>query len=228
MDRMGSSIIQLKGIKKVYGKGDSAVNALNSVNIDIGKGEMLAIMGPSGSGKSTLLNIIGLLDDATAGIYVLNNTTVNKMSLSDKALLRNSTFGFVVQDFALIEKYTVEQNVEIPFAYLKEKTSKREKNERLRNVLVKLGIEDKRYELACDLSGGQRQRVAIARAIINNPEIILADEPTGALDSVTANEIINVLKELNKSGKTVIVITHDKDIATNCNKVINIKDGMMG
>jgi putative ABC transport system ATP-binding protein len=228
MDRMGSSIIQLKGIKKVYGKGDSAVNALNSVNIDIGKGEMLAIMGPSGSGKSTLLNIIGLLDDATAGIYVLNNTTVNKMSLSDKALLRNSTFGFVVQDFALIEKYTVEQNVEIPFAYLKEKISKREKNERLRNVLVKLGIEDKRYELACDLSGGQRQRVAIARAIINNPEIILADEPTGALDSVTANEIINVLKELNKSGKTVIVITHDKDIATNCNKVINIKDGMMG
>ena len=220
-------IIQLKDVKKIYGKGNSAINALRNVNININKGEMLAIMGPSGSGKSTLLNIIGLLDDATEGSYSLNSNSIDMISSKDKAFLRNKKFGFVVQDFALIEEYTVEQNVEIPFAYLKEKFSKREKNERIKNVLKKLGIEEKRYELVRNLSGGQRQRVAIARAIVNNPEIILADEPTGALDSTTANEIINVLKELNNNGKTVIVITHDKDIAANCNKIISIKDGII-
>lgn len=221
----GTPIIELSNIKKVYGQGNSAVNALREIDISIEKGEMLSIMGPSGSGKSSLLNIIGLLDDATDGSYKLQGNLISTLSSSDKAELRNTTFGFVVQDFALIEKYTVLQNVEIPFVYLKSKINKKEKNERIHNVLKLLGIEEKKYELAHNLSGGQRQRVSIARAIINNPEIILADEPTGALDSITANEIINILKELNNTGKTVIIITHDKDVASHCNRTINIKDG---
>lgn len=221
----GTPIIELSNIKKVYGQGNSAVNALREIDISIEKGEMLSIMGPSGSGKSSLLNIIGLLDDATDGSYKLHDNLISTLSSSDKAELRNTTFGFVVQDFALIEKYTVLQNVEIPFVYLKSKITKKEKNERIHNVLKLLGIEEKKYELAHNLSGGQRQRVSIARAIINNPEIILADEPTGALDSITANEIINILKELNNTGKTVIIITHDKDVASHCNRTINIKDG---
>lgn len=221
----GTPIIELSNIKKVYGQGNSAVNALREIDISIEKGEMLSIMGPSGSGKSSLLNIIGLLDDATDGSYKLHGNLISTLSSSDKAELRNTTFGFVVQDFALIEKYTVLQNVEIPFVYLKSKITKKEKNERIHNVLKLLGIEEKKYELAHNLSGGQRQRVSIARAIINNPEIILADEPTGALDSITANEIINILKELNNTGKTVIIITHDKDVASHCNRTINIKDG---
>ncbi|WP_017414128.1 ABC transporter ATP-binding protein [Clostridium tunisiense] len=221
----GTPIIELSNIKKVYGQGNSAVNALREIDISIEKGEMLSIMGPSGSGKSSLLNIIGLLDDATDGSYKLQGNLISTLSSSDKAELRNTTFGFVVQDFALIEKYTVLQNIEIPFVYLKSKITKKEKNERIHNVLKLLGIEEKKYELAHNLSGGQRQRVSIARAIINNPEIILADEPTGALDSITANEIINILKELNNTGKTVIIITHDKDVASHCNRTINIKDG---
>lgn len=227
MVKTGEPIIQLKNIKKVYGVGNSAVEALRNLNVEINKGEMLAIMGPSGSGKSTLLNIIGLLDEATDGDYVLDGEKVSKISSSKKALLRNSTFGFVVQDFALVEKYTVEQNIEIPFAYSKEKISKKVRTKKSEEVLTMLGIEDKRHELACNLSGGQRQRVAIARAIINNPEIILADEPTGALDSVTANDIISILKDLNRSGKTVIIITHDKEIAESCKRVVNIKDGQI-
>ncbi|MCY6960464.1 ABC transporter ATP-binding protein [Clostridium brassicae] len=220
-------IIELNSIRKIYGKGDSAVNALRNVNISINKGEMLAIMGPSGSGKSTLLNIMGLLDDLTEGNYKLFGSSVKGISSKDKASLRNMKLGFIVQDFALVEKYTVEQNIEIPFAYLKKRISKEEKNEKIKEVLKKLDIESKRYELVCNLSGGQRQRVSIARAIINEPEIILADEPTGSLDSKTAKEIINVLKELNNRGKTVVIITHDKNIAESCNRMINIKDGII-
>lgn len=218
-------IIELNNVEKVYGKGNSAVNALRQVNITIGKGEMLAIMGPSGSGKSTLLNILGLLDNLTDGEYKLLGESVNTISSKDKALLRNMRLGFVVQDFALVEKYTVEQNVEIPFTYLKKRISKKDRSERIEAVLKKLGIESKQHELVCNLSGGQRQRVSIARAIINEPEVILADEPTGALDSKTAKEIMNVLKELNSRGKTVVIITHDKNVAESCNRVINIKDG---
>ncbi len=222
-----SSIIELNNIKKIYGNGNSAVNALRNVNISINKGEMLAIMGPSGSGKSTLLNIIGLLDDVTDGDYKLLGNSVNGISLKSKAFLRNMRLGFVVQDFALVEKYTVEQNIEIPFTYLKKRISKKEKSERIEKVLKKLGIDSKRYELVCNLSGGQRQRVSIARAIINEPEIILADEPTGSLDSKTAKEIMNVLKELNSRGKTVVIITHDKNVAESGNRIINIKDGII-
>lgn len=184
-------------------------------------------MGPSGSGKSSLLNIIGLLDTATDGNYELDGVSIDSLSSKDKAALRNSKFGFIVQDFALVEKYTVKQNIEIPFSYSKHKTSKAEKNKLVLNVLTRLGIADKINELAYNLSGGQRQRVAIARALINNPEIILADEPTGALDSKNAKEIINILKELNKQGKTILVITHDKNIAASCNNIIGIKDGVL-
>lgn len=224
---ISNSIIQLKNIKKTYGKGNGTVNALKNVNLNIRKGEMLAIMGSSGSGKSTLLNIIGLLDDATKGGYELFGNSVKKMSSKDKALYRNMKLGFIVQDFALIEKYTVEQNVEIPFTYLKKRISKKEKRKIVTESLESLGIEEKRFELAYNLSGGQRQRVAIARAIVNKPEIILADEPTGALDSETTKEIMNILKELNNNGKTVIIITHDKDVAEKCDRIVNIKDGII-
>ncbi|NMA65964.1 MAG: ABC transporter ATP-binding protein [Clostridiaceae bacterium] len=220
-------MIKLRNITKVYGEGNSSVYALREINLDIEKEEMIAIMGPSGSGKSTLLNIIGLLDDASKGNYIFMGNNVQNMSIKEKALLRNQKLGFVVQDFALVEKYTVKQNVEIPFAYRKDKLSKKEQEKRIRQTLHRFGIEEKMFELVYNLSGGQRQRVAIARAVINDADIILADEPTGALDSATAEEIINIFKELNGKGKTIIMVTHDKDIADNCNRIINIKDGQI-
>lgn len=224
---MMEQIIKLRNITKVYGEGNSSVYALREINLDIEKEEMIAIMGPSGSGKSTLLNIIGLLDDASKGNYIFMGNNVQNMSIKEKALLRNQKLGFVVQDFALVEKYTVKQNVEIPFAYRKDKLSKKEQEKRIRQTLHRFGIEEKMFELVYNLSGGQRQRVAIARAVINDADIILADEPTGALDSATAEEIINIFKELNGKGKTIIMVTHDKDIADNCNRIINIKDGQI-
>src|SRR5690606_30754981 len=192
---MMEQIIKLRNITKVYGEGNSSVYALREINLDIEKEEMIAIMGPSGSGKSTLLNIIGLLDDASKGNYIFMGNNVQNMSIKEKALLRNQKLGFVVQDFALVEKYTVKQNVEIPFAYRKDKLSKKEQEKRIRQTLHRFGIEEKMFELVYNLSGGQRQRVAIARAVINDADIILADEPTGALDSATAEEIINIFKE---------------------------------
>lgn len=224
---MMEQIIKLRNITKVYGEGNSSVYALRQINLDIEKEEMIAIMGPSGSGKSTLLNIIGLLDDASKGNYIFMGNNVQNMSIKEKALLRNQKLGFVVQDFALVEKYTVKQNVEIPFAYRKDKLSKKEQEKRIRQTLHRFGIEEKMFELVYNLSGGQRQRVAIARAVINDADIILADEPTGALDSATAEEMINIFKELNGKGKTIIMVTHDKDIADNCNRIINIKDGQI-
>ncbi|WP_346898368.1 ABC transporter ATP-binding protein [Clostridium sp. UBA7503] len=220
-------IIDLNNIKKVYGEKDNMVNALQNINLKVYNGEMIAIMGPSGSGKSTLLNIIGLLDAATSGIYTLNNLLVESMSMKEKAYLRNSLFGFVVQDFALVEKYTVEQNVEIPLTYSEQKISKKEKRDKIEKVLRELGLEDKKYNLACDLSGGQRQRVAIARAMINNPKIILADEPTGSLDSKTAEEIMDIFTKLNSNGCTIILITHDNTVANYCKKILTIKDGII-
>ncbi|WP_160669848.1 ABC transporter ATP-binding protein [Clostridium sp. C8-1-8] len=217
-------MIELKNVSKIYGsKKEASVHALKNINLEINKGEMVAIVGKSGSGKSTLLNIIGCVDKHTEGSYLLNGTDISQHNENKLAYLRNSVFGFVLQYFGLIEDFTVYNNVVIPLEY--GKASKKLYKKKIEEILSKLGIKDKMNSTPSKLSGGQCQRVAIARAIVNDPEIILADEPTGALDKQTGMEIIEVLKQLNKEGTTVIMVTHDKEIANCCNRIITIEDG---
>ena len=219
------SLINLKNISKKFGFKDTEVLALKDINLEINEGEIVAIVGASGSGKSTLLNIIGTLERQTTGDYLLENKNLNKLNQYDLAKLRNKFFGFVVQNFALINDYTVYENIEIPLVYGKVKISERKKI--INQVLTKLDIKDKINKKPTQLSGGQCQRVAIARAIINNPLIILADEPTGALDKKTGEQVMNIFKDLNKEGKTVIIVTHDLKIASQCDRIIEIEDGMI-
>lgn len=216
-------LIEIKSLNKTFGKNNSQTIALKDVNLKINKGELVAIVGTSGSGKSTLLNIIGTLDSPSSGEYLLNSKNISNLTQKELAKIRNMTFGFVVQYFALINDYTVSENIEIPLEYSKVKSNEREK--RISEVLKKLGILDKAKKKPKELSGGQQQRVAIARALINNPDVILADEPTGALDSKTSQQVIDILKELNKEGKTVIIVTHDNKIAMQCHRVLTIEDG---
>ena len=216
-------LIEIKSLNKTFGKGNSKTIALKDVNLKINKGELVAIVGTSGSGKSTLLNIIGALDSPSSGEYLLNSKNISNLTQKELAKIRNMTFGFIVQYFALIKDDTVSENIEIPLEYSKVKSNEREK--RISEVLKKLGILDKVKKKPKELSGGQQQRVAIARALINNPDIILADEPTGALDSKTSQQVIDILKELNKEGKTVIIVTHDNKIAMQCHRVLTIEDG---
>lgn len=216
-------ILKMDNIKKIYGKGEAAVNALNGVSAVINEGEMLAIMGASGSGKSTLLNILGLLDQQTEGDYYIKGKKVNDYSEKERAKLRGDFFGFVVQDFALIPSMNVLNNVKLPLDY--SSASKKEKRKRVEALLTKLGIEMKIKSYPNQLSGGQKQRVAIARALINNAEVILCDEPTGALDSKNSTIIMDLFKELKKEGKTIIIVTHDKNVANCCDRTITISDG---
>lgn len=217
-------MIELKDISKVYNKSKpNEVNALQNINLKIEAGSMLAIMGPSGSGKSTLLNILGCLDVPTAGTYKLYDQEIQSLSQGKLAAVRNQHFGFVVQDFALIEEYTVMKNVEIPLHYSKNKVNKKE---RILTLLDMLGMKEKASEYAYNLSGGQRQRVAIARALINNPDIILADEPTGALDQKTGEQVLSIFKRIHKEqNKTVLIVTHDDKIAKQCEGIVNLVDG---
>lgn len=220
-----NNMITLKNICKIYGKKENQFFALKNINLTIEKGELIAITGPSGSGKSTLLNILGCLTEQSDGDYYIDNNLVSNMSIKEKALLRNKKFGFIVQDFALINKYTVLQNVLLPVKY--KKGNKSRSKETAENLLKTLGINSKAKEYPTNLSGGQKQRVAIARALINNPDIILADEPTGALDQKTGTDVLSILKDINKQGKTVIIVTHDPKIADSCDRTINIVDGMI-
>lgn len=217
------SIISLVDVNKTYGSGESEVKALRGISLSIEKGEMVAIMGPSGSGKSTLLNMIGCIDEPTSGKYQLMDRSIDGYNDKERAKLRNEAFGFVVQDFSLVERYNVYKNVTVPLAYSEKKIKTKE--EMVDKALMRLGILDKKRALAFNLSMGQRQRVAIARAIINNPDIILADEPTGSLDSETGREVMEILKELNQEGKTVIIVTHDMNVASYCHRTIRIVDG---
>ena len=221
-------MLKIQNLTKIYGNGkENRVQALNKINLTIDSGEMVALVGTSGSGKSTLLNILGLLDVQTSGDYFIDNISVKNISEKQKAILRNKKFGFVMQDFALIEKYTVRQNLEIPFVYLKEKVSKQERSKIINSLLSSLGFSDKKDVYTNKLSGGQRQRVAIARALVNNPDIILADEPTGALDSKNTLETMKILSKLNQTGKTIIIVTHDSKVAKCCNKIYTMEDGML-
>lgn len=213
-------VLRLNNISKIYGKKNLEVCALTNISLTINKGDFIAIMGTSGSGKSTLLNIIGCLDKPTEGEIFINGEKLIQKKLE---LIRNKTFGFVFQNFSLIEDYTIEENVLIPLEYSKLK--RKEKKELVKNKLRMFGLENKLKYNPSELSGGECQRIAIARAIINDPEIILADEPTGALDSKNSKNLIDIFKKLNEIGKTIVLVTHDKKIAEQCKKIIFIEDG---
>lgn len=219
------SLIEVKNLKKIYGQGESKVHALRGINLNVEKGDFLAIMGPSGSGKSTLLNILGFLDKPTEGIYMFNGEKTDALKDAKLAKYRNSHVGFVVQNFALIDDYTIFQNVKVPLDYAH--VSAKEKKKRIEDLLKVMGIEDKKDKLPKELSGGQNQRAAIARALVNSPDIILADEPTGALDRKNSDEIMKLFKKLNDEGKTVIIITHDERVGSMCKKIVYIEDGMV-
>jgi len=217
------NIINIIDLHKTYGSGDSEVKALRGLSLSVDKGEMIAVMGPSGSGKSTLLNIIGCIDTPTGGKYYLDDCPMDTLDDRNRARLRNEVFGFVVQDFALVERYSVYKNVMIPLSYSKKQI--KSKRAKIEEALSQLGILEKINAMALNLSMGQRQRVAIARAIVNDPDIILADEPTGSLDSDTGEEVMEIFKQLNKDGKTIIIVTHEKKVASYCQMTIRIEDG---
>jgi putative ABC transport system ATP-binding protein len=216
-------LIKMKSIERFYGTGENKVNALRGLDLSINNGELVAIVGPSGSGKTTLLNILGCLDSPNKGEYFINNIDVSNLNQKELANIRNSRFGFVVQNFALLDDYTVYENIKIPLDYSNIKI--KDKKEKIINVLKKLNIEDKTNKYPTELSGGQCQRVAIARALVNNPDIILADEPTGALDREMGQQVIDIFKEINNDSKTIIIVTHDSNIASQCDRIITIEDG---
>lgn len=216
-------LMRLTNIVKSYRNGEQDLKVLKDINLTVYEGEFLAIMGPSGSGKSTLMNIIGLLDRATSGDYVLNGTEVEVLSDRKLAQVRNEEIGFVFQQFFLLAKLNALQNVELPLIYAGVSVSKRRK--RAKKFLEKVELGMRMKHLPSELSGGQKQRVAIARALVNNPSIILADEPTGALDTKTGQQIMELLTELNQEGKTIIMVTHEPEIADFATRKIIIRDG---
>lgn len=216
-------VIRIKDLKKIYNLGNQKVRALDGVSVSIYRNEYVAIMGPSGSGKSTLMNILGCLDTPTSGEYVLNGTDVSKMDDGSLAEVRNKEIGFVFQSFNLLPKYSSLENVALPMIYAGVPSSKREA--RAKEALLNVGLEDRMEHKPNELSGGQRQRVAIARALINNPSIILADEPTGNLDTKTSVDIMNLFGQIHKNGNTVILVTHEEDIARYAHRVIRLRDG---
>lgn len=220
-----STIIEARDIQKEYRMGTQTVHALRGVSFEIKKNEYVAIMGPSGSGKSTMMNVIGCLDTPSKGDYILNGHDVKKLSDNQLAEVRNREIGFVFQTFNLLPRSTALANVELPLIYAG--MSSRERRKRAVEVLEKVGLADRMDHKPNELSGGQRQRVAIARALVNNPSILLADEPTGNLDSKTGNEIMELFEDLYKAGNTIILVTHEEDIAEHARRVIRLRDGLL-
>ncbi|MDU1539493.1 MAG: ABC transporter ATP-binding protein [Paeniclostridium sordellii] len=220
------NVIQLKGIQKYYKVGKEKLHVLKSINLSIKQGEFVMIMGKSGSGKTTLLNILGFLDKFDEGSYLFQGEDITNLSENKRSIFRNTNIGFVFQQFNLVETLNIYQNVELPMIY-NNKYSKEERKERIEKNLELVGLLDKTKQRPLQLSGGQQQRIAIARALVNDPQIIFADEPTGALDSDTGIEIMNLLKKLNNQGKTIIMVTHDADLTEYATKLIKLKDGVI-
>ena len=218
-------LISAKDLYKIYKLGDIDVHALNGVSIDISEGEFVSIMGASGSGKSTFMNIIGCLDRPTSGVYRLEGQEVSGLSHDELAEIRNSKIGFVFQSFNLLSRTTARENVELPMIY--GNTSREKRSELAQKALDILGLSGRELHFPSQLSGGQQQRVAIARAIVNNPSIVLADEPTGNLDSAISAEIMEIFKTLNSEGKTIVMITHEREIAQHAERILVFKDGVV-
>ncbi len=218
-------IIRMKDLGKIYDTGKIQVEALKKVNLDIHKGEFVSIMGPSGSGKSTLMNIIGCLDRATSGFYELDGVSISELDDAQLAKIRNLKIGFVFQSFNLLPRITALQNVELPMIYAG--VSKKERRRRAVHALARVNLEDRMDHKPNELSGGQKQRVAIARALVNSPSIILADEPTGNLDTASGEEIMAVFQELNTEGATIVLVTHETDIAQHTKRVVKFRDGFL-
>ena len=219
------SVIQTQDLVKEYFVGTQSVKALNGINLSVEKGEFISIMGPSGSGKTTLMNIIGCLDKPTDGSYYLNNKSVSDLSEDELANIRNEEIGFVFQSFHLLARNSALDNVMLPLKYAG--TNKIDAIKRSKKVLEQVGLSDRASHAPSELSGGQQQRVAIARALVNKPSILFADEPTGNLDSKTGDDVMNLFKELNKDGQTIILITHEDGIARQSNRIITLMDGLV-
>ena len=222
---MSTPIIDIKGITRDFQLGNETVNVLKGIDLLINKGEYVALMGPSGSGKSTLMNILGCLDTPTSGSYILNGKQVSEMHDDELAEIRNKEIGFVFQTFNLMPRTTALDNVALPMVYAG--FSKDERNKRATEVLTQVGLADRMDHKPNQLSGGQRQRVAVGRALVNKPSIILADEPTGNLDSKTSVEIMKLFGEIHANGNTVILVTHEEDIAAHAHRIIRLRDGII-
>ncbi|NTW95339.1 MAG: ABC transporter ATP-binding protein [Erysipelotrichaceae bacterium] len=218
-------MISISNVTKHYLMGDVLVKALDGISFDIAEGEFVAIVGPSGSGKSTLMNILGCLDIVTEGVYKLNQKMIKEYDENDLAEIRNTSIGFVFQQFNLLPSFSALENVMIPLTYAR--IHRKERENKAKALLTQVGLGDRMFHKPTELSGGQQQRVSIARALANDPNIILADEPTGALDSKTGQEVLALLTQLNKQGKTIIIITHDMAIAQYAKRIIRLKDGLI-
>lgn len=219
------NIIELKNVNKTFKMGDEIIKAIDNINFTVRKGEFVSIIGPSGSGKSTLMNILGLLDTPDSGEYYLDGMLIQQLSDNKLAELRNKKIGFIFQNFNLLQKMTALENVQLPLVY--EGINHKDSIKMSYEYLDKVGLKGREKHLPNQLSGGQQQRVATARALVNNPEIILADEPTGALDSKTSLEIMDMLQELNQAGQTIILITHDLNVASKAKRIVRISDGKL-
>jgi putative ABC transport system ATP-binding protein len=218
-------MIELVNITKTYLMGSIDITVLTDISLTVEPGEFIAIMGPSGSGKSTLMNIIGCLDRPTSGTYYFETREISTLTDDELALVRNTKIGFVFQTFNLLPRFSALKNVEVPLIY--SGVPARKRRERAVPLLEKVGLGTRMQHKPTELSGGQQQRVAIARALVNNPPLLLADEPTGNLDSRSGEEILNILKELNGQGVTIVIVTHDPDVAAQCRRIINVKDGQI-